>query len=189
MKQDVLDLISEYIEMIEHNFPRTHDDEVKINILTDLLIDIKEIKEHCLGFTPEEIAHMAKFYKDKTSVEEIEYNMKTAAKLMEWAKWKDIETENRLIILPCKIGDKAYRVYEHETETCIGKCESCDTDCSSYDICWHSKYEWRVVTCNADKEFLYKYWNAFGKTVFLTYEEAEAEANARHCKLKIEEEK
>lgn len=44
MKQDVLDLINEYIESIEHNFPRTHDDEVKINILTDLLIDIKEME-------------------------------------------------------------------------------------------------------------------------------------------------
>ena len=44
MKQDVLDLIGEYIESIEHNFPRTYDDEVKINILTDLLIDIKEME-------------------------------------------------------------------------------------------------------------------------------------------------
>ena len=45
MKQDVLDLISEYIESIEHNFPRTHDDEVKINILTDLYSDIKCMEE------------------------------------------------------------------------------------------------------------------------------------------------
>lgn len=45
MKQDVLDLIKEYIENIEHNFPRTHDDEVKINVLTDLLIDVKEMEK------------------------------------------------------------------------------------------------------------------------------------------------
>lgn len=45
MKQDVLDLINEYIESIEHNFPRTHDDEVKINILTDLYSDIKNMIE------------------------------------------------------------------------------------------------------------------------------------------------
>jgi hypothetical protein len=44
MKQDVLDLIKEYIESIEHNFPRTHDDEVKINILTDLYADIKDME-------------------------------------------------------------------------------------------------------------------------------------------------
>lgn len=43
-KQDVLDLISEYIVSIEHNFPRTHDDEVKINILTDLYADIKDME-------------------------------------------------------------------------------------------------------------------------------------------------
>lgn len=45
MKQDVLDLINEYIESIEHNFPRTHDDEVKINILTDLYADIRDMVE------------------------------------------------------------------------------------------------------------------------------------------------
>lgn len=61
-----------------------------------------------LGFEPIEIAHMAKFYKDKHSVEEIEYNMKTAAKLMEWAKYKDLEAQGRLIVLskedihPCR---------------------------------------------------------------------------------------
>ena len=44
IKQDVLDLISEYIEMIEDNFPHTHDDEVKINILTDLYVDIKNME-------------------------------------------------------------------------------------------------------------------------------------------------
>ena len=45
MKQEVLDLISEYIESIEHNFPKTHDDEVKIGILTDLYADIKDMEE------------------------------------------------------------------------------------------------------------------------------------------------
>ena len=45
MKQDVLDLISEYIESIEHNFPHTHDDEVKMNLLTDLYADIKNMEE------------------------------------------------------------------------------------------------------------------------------------------------
>jgi hypothetical protein len=45
MKQYVLNLISEYIESIEHNFPRTHDDELKIGILTDLYEDIKDMEE------------------------------------------------------------------------------------------------------------------------------------------------
>lgn len=46
MKQDVLDLVCEYIESIEYNFPRTHDDEVKINILTDLYADVKNFYEN-----------------------------------------------------------------------------------------------------------------------------------------------
>lgn len=44
IRQDVLDLISEYIEMIENNFPRTHEDEVKINLLIDLRSDIKNME-------------------------------------------------------------------------------------------------------------------------------------------------
>ena len=38
--------------------------------------------EH-LGFTPEEIAYMAKFYKEHTSVEAIKNNMKIIARLLE----------------------------------------------------------------------------------------------------------
>ena len=44
MKQEILELISEYIESIEHNFPRTHDDEVKLNILHDLYVDIRDMQ-------------------------------------------------------------------------------------------------------------------------------------------------
>lgn len=40
MKQEILELISEYIESIEHNFPRTHDDEVKKDVLTTLYEDV-----------------------------------------------------------------------------------------------------------------------------------------------------
>lgn len=82
-----------------------------------------------LGFTPVEIAHMAKFYKDKHSAEEIEYNMKTAAKLMELAKWKDLEAQGRLIVLsvedihPCKYCDSGWGSISSEG------CKSCHDDC------------------------------------------------------------
>jgi hypothetical protein len=46
MKQDVLELIDEYIESIQNNFPRTHDDEVKINLLIDLRSDINGMIEN-----------------------------------------------------------------------------------------------------------------------------------------------
>lgn len=41
-----------------------------------------------LGFTPEDIAYMAKFFKEHTSAEAITYEMKTIAKLIEYEKLK-----------------------------------------------------------------------------------------------------
>ena len=82
-----------------------------------------------LGFTPVEIAHMAKFYKDRHSVETIEDNMRTAAKLMEWAKYKDLEAQGRLIVLskedihPCKYCDTGWSSISSEG------CKSCHDDC------------------------------------------------------------
>jgi hypothetical protein len=52
-----------------------------------------------LGFTPEDIAYMAKFFKENTSAEAIADNMRIAAKLIEWEKWKTLEEEGRLVVL------------------------------------------------------------------------------------------
>lgn len=41
-----------------------------------------------LGFTPQDIAYMAKFYKENTSAEAITANMKIAAMLLELEKLK-----------------------------------------------------------------------------------------------------
>ena len=107
MKQDVLDLINEYIDSVEHNFPLTHDDEVKLDILNNLLIDIKSISKEvgCLGFTPEEIAYMAKFFKERTSAEYIANDMRIVAKLLDterkeahWIEHKRAEEDNWLLV-------------------------------------------------------------------------------------------
>lgn len=37
VKQDVMDIIQDEIDSVQHNFPFTHDDDVKLNVLTDLL--------------------------------------------------------------------------------------------------------------------------------------------------------
>ena len=55
-----------------------------------------------LGFTPEDIAYLAKFYKERTSAKAIADDMRVAVQLMEWAKLKDLEAEGRLVILPRK---------------------------------------------------------------------------------------
>lgn len=40
IKQDVLQLIQNTIESIDYNFPQTHDDEVKKDVLTTLYEDV-----------------------------------------------------------------------------------------------------------------------------------------------------
>lgn len=91
---------------------------------------VKRLAEYeDLGFTPKEIAYLAKFFKDKTSTEEIEANIKTAAKLMEWAKWKELEEQGRLIVLsvedihPCKGCDTGWGSVSSEG------CTSCHDSC------------------------------------------------------------
>lgn len=91
---------------------------------------VKRLAEYeDLGFTPEEIAYMAKFFKEHTSAETIEDNMRTAANLMEWAKYKDLEEQGRLIILsvddihPCKYCDSGWGSISSEG------CKSCYDDC------------------------------------------------------------
>ncbi len=124
---------------------------------------LKEYED--LGFTPEDIAYMAKFYKEQTSAETILGNMKTAAKLMEWAMYKDLEEAERLLILPCKIGTPVYIIPFYN---CLnGKC------------CWYKNGE-----CSKDRTPEYcpqevievKYSLTMfrdGDKIFLTREEAE----------------
>ena len=55
-----------------------------------------------LGFTPEDIVMMAKFYKEQTSVEAITANMKLVQKLMKLENYETLEKEGRLIVKPAE---------------------------------------------------------------------------------------
>ena len=125
------------------------------------------VEEHQdLGFTSEEIVCMAKFYKEHTSAEAIAENMRIAGKLMEWVKYKDLEEQERILILPCKIGTPVYTITFYN---CLnGKC------------CWYKNGQ-----CSKEKAHEYcpqevieqKYSLTMyrdGDKVFLTREEAEA---------------
>lgn len=119
-----------------------------------------------LGFTPEEIAYMAKFFKEHTSAEAIADNMKTVAKLLEWSRWKAAEEEGRLVVLPVKVGDTVWFIRnlggksrEELIETVVEK------------VGVKSRGMYLKLTCNAMYETS---CNSIGKTVFLTKAEAEA---------------
>lgn len=86
-----------------------------------------------------------------------EYKGKAVDKL---AEYEDLEEQNRLIKLPCAVGDKIYLPNEY-----VGKV----IDFEIIEICIF-KEEIIFIDDSENEYFI----NDFGKTVFLTREEAEA---------------
>jgi hypothetical protein len=81
------------------------------------------------------------------------------------AAYEDAEEQGRLVILPCKIGDKVFRV--------VPKCSRSYIQCpfnGGYGID-------RCNNCDAfiqEESFYLSMFENIGKTIFLTYEEAKA---------------
>ena len=88
--------------------------------------------------------------------------------------YKDLEEQGLLLRLPCKVGSPLYRVYKKPTKctaygaykedyACQGCCEKeCD-----------SSYVWAIYKYKADIKTIVCLSDEFGKTIFLTQEEAE----------------
>ena len=120
---------------------------------------------------------------------------KEKAVIEKLAHYEDLEEAGRLVILPCKVGDTVYEIYNN-TSACL-KCDCFDenpyeaiTWCrnenrkeTEYFEGWHPEIQEEPV---CEKQFMdirekqpNIYWifnnrEQFGKTVFLTREEAEA---------------
>ena len=97
----------------------------------------------------------------------------------------DYLLENGVIILPCKEGDTVYYI-ENNTEACFnceyyssfyGMDELCDKDfetnptVSNSPLCAKQFYEIKEFKPKLD--WIFNHRNEFGKTIFLTIEEAE----------------
>lgn len=87
---------------------------------------------------------------------------------LEWLKelqhYKDLEEQGRLIELPCKVEDTVWAIFPTWTPM---ECEVVAIEILTNTV----NIETKVVDSDADRIF----WPAdFGKTVFLTKEEAEA---------------
>ena len=97
-------------------------------------------------------------------------------------KCEDFTDRSEWVHLPCAEGTKVYKVCNN-TYACYD-CEGYDAfnDCCEYrdvdcpliaisPVC--SRHYLEVVTGDADKDFILHHINDFGKTIFLTCEEAE----------------
>lgn len=105
----------------------------------------------------------------RVRIDEIE-ELRVAEKLK---RYEDLEEQERLLVLPCKVGDILYitepRFYNYEKHDGVQK-----GVCKSYEL--NDRYGW-VVKVSLEKgepHTLYYYnFSKFGETVFLTREEAE----------------
>ena len=84
------------------------------------------------------------------------------------AEYEDLEEQGLLLRLPCKVGDKVYKISRNKVKECevvfVGI--SADEKCSYFNF----------VENYADGTFCRSYsevFNVIGKTIFLTREEAE----------------
>ena len=91
---------------------------------------------------------------------------------------------NGVIVPPCKVGDTVYSLMECTCEDIDGV----HTPCEYYTeiaekMCSHPKgdcpYEYRIAECIVTDMNLLHFTKKWGKTVFLTKEEAEAELEKR----------
>ena len=87
------------------------------------------------------------------------------------AAYEDAEEQGRLVILPCKVGDTVFYCSRKERQALALKCEGY----------LHTGVAWKVRCTDIipswignQKRHFYLMANSFGKTVFLTREEAEA---------------
>lgn len=91
------------------------------------------------------------------------------------AEYEDLEEQGRLVILPCKVGDSFFTY----SWICSASNDDYQLECDKHDDCNECPYnsyeirEWKfknaIHILNAEEHF--------GKTIFLTREEAETALN------------
>ena len=92
------------------------------------------------------------------------------------AYYEDLEEQGRLIELPCKVGDKVYMIQRRYTKCSKHReyrdeynCQGCE------ELVCDSQIEYYISPPNSSTiDWIVKMEKQFGKTVFLTKEEAKA---------------
>ena len=106
--QEVIYHCEETVQQIEYMHKSLYNDDNYEHIVSNRYWEHRQVAEWLrklqsyedLGFTPEDIVMMAKFYKEQTSVEAITVNMKLVQKLIKLENYETLEKEGRLIIKP-----------------------------------------------------------------------------------------
>lgn len=94
------------------------------------------------------------------------------------ATYEDLEEQGKLIVLPCKIGDTVYELYE-ECKCKNGFEHLHNSGCNSPLSCFNCNAGIKEVVIVENTLSLLSQLKNFNKTVFLTREEAEVAANLK----------
>jgi len=107
---------------------------------------------------------------------------KTRMILEKLADYEDLDEQNRLIRLPCKVGDTVYCIFNRYTKCTFNNEEFDDCSCQGCEYECDSKKENYVQDMRAySLDWIVTNLKNFGKTVFLTKEEAEAKLKELRC--------
>lgn len=91
------------------------------------------------------------------------------------AKYEDLEEQGRLVILPCKVGDTVYCIFNRYTRCTFSNEEFDEYSCQGCEYECDSKKENYVQDMKAySLDWIVTNLKNIGKTVFLTKSEAEA---------------
>ena len=89
--------------------------------------------------------------------------------------------EGRIIVPPCKVGDTVYYISERYTECTAYREQYNEYSCSGCDVYCDSIKERYIVKVEINNiHWIFNMWEEFGKTVFLTKEEAEKALKERN---------
>ena len=118
-------------------------------------------------------------YKEHCQIED-----DTLTYLKELQHYKDLEEQGRLICLPCAIGDTVYRICPKCNDEHNGSCKNCawigcfsNSGCNTYGLWSDGQFppeECTIVPYKVFWNYIPNLLENYGKTVFLTKEEAEA---------------
>lgn len=90
-------------------------------------------------------------------------------------KYEDLEEQDILVKLPCKVGDIVYCIFNRYTKCTFSNEEFDECNCQGCEYECDSKKENYVQDMRAySLDWIVTNLKKFGKTVFLTREEAEA---------------
>lgn len=123
------------------------------------------------GFEPEEIISFDRG--DRYTPNGFVANKLYGKPLYHWGKLSQAEKEGRLVVLPCKAGDVVYAITSFQTTNTPTVIQTTVRSVTIYDDHIAVSYNWKI---NPNDDC-----GVWGKSVFSSWEEAQAELGRRYA--------